>query len=78
MLLDHEHHAEEATEKLPEAAEAGKVPLEPGVKTYEQSAAACEMLNVWLPTEIDPLRAGPLFASTVNVIVPLPVPDPVG
>jgi hypothetical protein len=34
VLLDHEHPAEEVTEKLPEAPEADNVPLDVGLNEY--------------------------------------------
>lgn len=32
-------------------------------------------MNVWPATVIDPLRAVPVFAATLNVTVPFPVDD---
>jgi hypothetical protein len=69
------HQLPVVTVKLPLAPEALSVPDDNGAIEYEQSAAACETANVWPPTAIEPLRAGPLFASTVNVTVPLPLPE---
>jgi hypothetical protein len=37
--------------------------------------AACDSVKVWPPTEIVAVRAVPVFASTLNATVPLPVPD---
>jgi hypothetical protein len=37
-------------------------------------AAAWVTVNVWPATVIVPLRAAPLFAATLNVVVPEPVP----
>jgi hypothetical protein len=38
---------------------------------------ACEIANVDPPATIDPERAGPLLAATVNATLPVPVPDAV-
>jgi len=71
----HAHQVEVVTAKLPDPPPpstdwlAGEMP-------YVHAAAACVMVNVWPPTVIVLLRAAPVFAATLNAIVPLPVPDP--
>jgi len=73
VLAVQPHQDPAVTAKLPPPAADGSQPVAFGLIEYVQAAAACEIVNDWPPTEIDPVRAAPAFASTVNVTVPLPV-----
>jgi hypothetical protein len=74
----------DAVHVQPDVVETVAVPVPPpapdvalvGVTMYEHPVAWL-IMNAWLPTLIEPLRAAPELAATTKLSVPLPlVPEP--